>query len=184
MDEESTMTEVEIRPFRAEMDRDAVADVTRRAWGGMTMAELRELRFGVLDGKSWQDHKADAVVAGMEQHPDCALVAVIDSKVVGYATYRVEGSIGTVGNNAVDPDWQGRGIGSILISDVLDALRATGVTVIEVTTFEHDAAARAVYERLGFELVAKSAHYALTQDKPSGSSQSRGTGQLAQEGDS
>lgn len=154
-----------IRPYRSE-DREAIYEITTRAWRGVTMAELRELRFGPLGGRAWFDHKAAGIVAKCERTPDQCVVAEVEGRVVGYATYgyQIDGEVGVVGDNAVDPDWQGRGIGTALVGRVVDTLRDAGVRLLEVSTFEHDAPARKVYERLGFEEIASTVHYIMPGD--------------------
>lgn len=152
--------QVTIRHYES-ADRPAVARITESSWVGVTMAELREQKAGQLDGRPWREHKVSSVLQSFDSDPDRALVAVVDGVVVGYATYRVEHDVGTVADNAVDRDWQGQGIGTRLIAAVLDELRRAEVRLLEVTTFQHDAPARAVYEKFGFEEVASSVHYSL-----------------------
>jgi ribosomal-protein-alanine N-acetyltransferase len=158
--------DVTIRPYQL-ADRSAVADITASSWVGVTMAELREQKVGELEGKGWREHKTDAVLQAIDNDPERVLVAVVEDTVIGYATFRVQGEVGTVADNAVHPDWQGRGAGTRLIAAVLDRLREGGVRLLEVTTFEHDAPARAVYEKFGFELVASSVHYSMDASAPS-----------------
>ena len=73
---------------------------------------------------------------------------------VAFVTYRLDPQrrVGTIGNNAVDPGWQGRGIATTLYRHVLDLFRAAGMEVAAVTTGldEAHAPARAAYRRTGF----------------------------------
>ena len=50
----------------------------------------------------------------------------------------------------VVPDKRGRGIGRALMDEVFAVAREKGATHIELNTSEDDAAARALYEKLGF----------------------------------
>jgi ribosomal protein S18 acetylase RimI-like enzyme len=158
-----------VEPYQ-ESDRAAVADITRAAWDGVTMAETRERRFGRIGGRDWREHKVDDVLSGCDQRPDQVLVARAAGAVVGYATFffRADGEVGVVGNNAVHPDWQGRGIGTALIGRVIDELTAQGARILEVSTMEQDAAARRVYEKHGFTLAAATVHYARWADPAQG----------------
>lgn len=156
---------VVVRPYE-DGDLESIAEITKRAWGGMTMAELRERRFGLVSGRSWQSHKVDAVTTDIAANPSGTLVACVGTTVVGYGTFRVDGDVGTVGNNAVDPEWQGKGIGSALLGRVVDSLVDSGVTMLEVVTFQHDLAARAIYEKFGFEEIATSVHLARAAHIP------------------
>ncbi len=156
------MVPISIRPYRPE-DYTPIYEITKRAWRGVTMAELREQRFGQVGGRPWYEHKANGIVAKCERLPEQCLVAEIDGQVVGYATFGVQmdGEVGIVGDNAVDPDWQGRGIGTALVGRAVEALREAGTRILEVSTFEHDTPARTVYERLGFRQIATTVHYAM-----------------------
>ena len=48
------------------------------------------------------------------------------------------------------PDARGRGLGRALMLAVIDAARDRGADRIDLGTSEHDRAARALYESLGF----------------------------------
>lgn len=71
---------------------------------------------------------------------------------VGFAGYRpVDGRTGIIHNNAVDPDYQGRGTSTRLIERVVEELTSLGVKRIEVSTARVPAAVR-VYEKAGFKI--------------------------------
>ena len=74
-------------------------------------------------------------------------VAVIDDRIVGFATVLVTGQIGELEDLFVDPDWMRRGIATALVLDALANARKQGVARIEVTANGH---ALAFYESVGF----------------------------------
>jgi GNAT superfamily N-acetyltransferase len=74
-------------------------------------------------------------------------VAVIDDRIVGFATVLVTGQIGELEDLFVDPDWMRRGIATALVLDAHANARKQGVTRIEVTANGH---ALAFYESVGF----------------------------------
>ena len=82
-------------------------------------------------------------------------VAEIDGRIVGFATYHpnVKPHMGSLGNNAVHPDFRRRGIAMRLYAHVLDRLRAAGMRVVHVRTGldAAHAAARDAYAKLGFD---------------------------------
>jgi len=65
------------------------------------------------------------------------------------------------GNNAVDPAYQGRGIGQALYRHMLGLMRDKGCRYVEVQTGMDDAyaRARAAYERAGFRPLCCSVRY-------------------------
>jgi GNAT superfamily N-acetyltransferase len=60
--------------------------------------------------------------------------------------------VGEIGNNAVDPAWQGQRVASQLYQAVLARFRREGMLVARVTTGLDDAhaPARAAYRKAGF----------------------------------
>lgn len=81
--------------------------------------------------------------------------------IVGYATYSVDENrkIGIIGNNAVGPEFQGRGIASVLHKKVLEELKKAGMEIGFVSTLEKDKPAQRVYEKCGFKELARTIHY-------------------------
>ena len=59
----------------------------------------------------------------------------LDDRVVGLASYHVDGTTMTLPHTEVDPTVGGRGIGSALIAGVLDAARERGLTVLPYCSF-------------------------------------------------
>src|SRR4051794_9695929 len=76
----------------------------------------------------WQEAKADAVGAAIRQHADLGLVATAGEAIVGFVTYEIDAAhgIGEIGNNAVDPAWQGHGIATALYRAALERMRTAG----------------------------------------------------------
>ncbi len=59
----------------------------------------------------------------------------LDDRVVGLASYHVDGTTMTLPHTEVDPSVGGRGIGSALVAGVLDAARERGLTVLPYCSF-------------------------------------------------
>ena len=112
------------------------------------------------------------IAGAFRQHPDWILVACLASPappappvspegpaegepLVGFVTYQLDEAAltGTIGNNAVDPRWQGHGIATALYRRTLEVFRQAGMRVARVTTGLDPAhsPARAAYRRAGFE---------------------------------
>lgn len=60
---------------------------------------------------------------------------------------------------AVDPDYQGRGVGELLVSHMLNSLREMGIRRCFLEVREDNLPARRLYERLGFVSVATLPNY-------------------------
>lgn len=79
------------------------------------------------------------------------LVATEGERIVGYAAAeRQEDGSGYLDLVGVAPSERGRGIGALLVAEVVDAARARGCERIHLTVRETNAVARGLYERLGF----------------------------------
>ncbi len=77
-------------------------------------------------------------------------IAKLDGRIVGYAITGRAGTRGYLQRLAVDPEVQGRGIGSELVADSCRWLTNRGVQQSLVNTQETNHGALALYERLGF----------------------------------
>jgi GNAT superfamily N-acetyltransferase len=74
-------------------------------------------------------------------------VAEEDGAVVGFATWAEGDGVMELEDLFVDPDYMRRGIGTALVRQVADAMRARGVQRLEVTANPH---AMAFYRAAGF----------------------------------
>lgn len=89
---------------------------------------------------------------------DGVLVARADGRLVGFATFSVERGMfeldarrGTLSNLYVLPAYRDRGIGSVLLDAVEDALARRGVEVCTLEAMAGNEAARRFYRRQGYE---------------------------------
>ena len=68
--------------------------------------------------------------------PDRGRIEVrLDGRVVGLASYHVEGGTMTLPHTEVDPAVGGRGLGTVLVRGVLDAARERGLHVLPYCSF-------------------------------------------------
>ena len=127
-------------------DIDAICEADARAFGTGPYAAARD-RGG---DAAWRNERRAKIAAWYRDHYRETFVAIVDQRVVGLAGYRpVEGTTGVIYNNAVDPDYQGRGISTRLVRRVIEELKALGVGRIEVAT-AHVPAALHLYRKVGF----------------------------------
>ncbi len=80
------------------------------------------------------------------------VVAVSEGRIVGYASvyFRKNSRISHLESIAVDPDYQGRGLGKMLLDEVEKISIGMNCTLIVLETFEKNAAALRLYERSGY----------------------------------
>lgn len=155
-----------IRPARPE-DEARLAEIIVRAFGGSTLHAKREDRYGVLGGKTWQERKAGEICGVLRTRPELVWVAEVGVVVAGFCSYAIhDNEHGEICNNAVDPEYQGMGIGHALHRTVLDVMREKGCKYAEVETGMDDAyaPARGAYKKLGFEPLHYSIRYTMWLD--------------------
>jgi amino-acid N-acetyltransferase len=126
MEMEMVMKETTIRPARPG-DRDAVEALLRRA---------------ALPPDGLDDHFGEAYA-----------VAEADGRIVGAAGVEVYGGAGLLRSVAVDPAWQGRGMGAALTRERLAWARARGLEEVYLLT----TTAAGYFPKLGFTPVDREA---------------------------
>lgn len=163
--------EWELRAARSD-DADACAAVAVAAWKRVFDSYSSILGAGLyrLGFADWEAKKARDVSGFLRKQPEQALVAVANGAVVGFATFQhdFEHRVGILGNNAVHPEWQGRGIAGALYQAALARMRADGMRLVHVTTGldEGHAPARAAYRKAGFVVGLPSITYYQDIDVP------------------
>jgi GNAT superfamily N-acetyltransferase len=74
-------------------------------------------------------------------------VAIVDDRIVGFATVVAAGRVGELEDLFVDPDWMRRGVGRALVVDAIDRARDQGLSRVNVIANEH---ALVFYKNVGF----------------------------------
>ena len=75
----------------------------------------------------------------------------VDSQSVGYFCLKESDEERYLSNIQIDPDWQGKGLGSAVLNAILSASESKSVKLMTFT----DNPAMQLYERLGFEVVER-----------------------------
>jgi len=151
-----------------------IREIIVAAFENVTIYHTLEKRYGVMGERPWQDWKAGQIDRFFAEHPEWVHVAEVDGEIVAVVTFRLDRQcqIGTIGNNGVDPRYQGRGIGTAMYQHVLEIFRQAGMRYAEVETGLDEAAApaRRAYEKVGFRPLNTSVHYFQELDPPPTSS--------------
>jgi [ribosomal protein S18]-alanine N-acetyltransferase len=114
------------------------------------LAALDARAFESLDGDD--PYSYGALRQFLDLFPDLLVVAEQDGVLVGYGLGGIGSESGWILGVAVEPSFQGAGIGRALTQAVLERMEARGVRRVSVTVHPDNAAALGLYRSLGFEL--------------------------------
>jgi len=151
------MTICDLRP---DDDVEEIVAIAMAAWEPIWVELARRIGeelFAVTRADVRAD-KARQIRAACEPADGAGVaVAEIDGRIVGFVTYYagVKSGMGSLGNNAVHPDYQGRGIAGLLYACAFDRLRSAGMRFVHVQTGldPAHAPARRAYQKAGFDVV-------------------------------
>jgi GNAT superfamily N-acetyltransferase len=150
--------QLEIRAFEPG-DEEAIVAIAVAAWAPVYAYYRQRMGDRLFEAvyPDWQSEKARQIRTACrgEGHPLIG-VAEVEGRVVGFVTFylRRASGVADIGNNAVHPEWQGRGIAPRMYGYVFDRLREMGIATVRVHTGgdPSHAPARRAYEKAGFEV--------------------------------
>ncbi len=105
------------------------------------------LRAGIAVGPT---DSCEGIQHTLHHNPGLFLVAESEERVVGTVIGTYDGRSGWANHVAVDPQWQGMGMGTSLMRELEDRLRARGCARINLTVAYANAQVQGFYEQLGF----------------------------------
>jgi N-acetylglutamate synthase-like GNAT family acetyltransferase len=130
-------------------DVDAICRVDAGAFGEGSYAVVKDSE----DDPGWRQKRLTRLHDWYSQHYAETYVAIVDDRVVGFAGYKpLEGTQGTIHNNAVEQAYRGRGISPALLDRVIAELKSLGAKTIIVHTAYVPVAVH-VYEKVGFKTI-------------------------------
>jgi GNAT superfamily N-acetyltransferase len=149
---------MQIQPY-APHHLDAIVRLSLRAWSPVFESIQNAIDadlYQVFYPDHWrvsQQKAVEDVCAAEDTH---GWVAINSGSIAGFIAVKLdtEASMGEIYMVAVDPDFQGRGIGSALIEFALEWMKEAGMSIAMVETGGDPghAPARHTYEKLGFGL--------------------------------
>ncbi|KST66302.1 GNAT family N-acetyltransferase [Mastigocoleus testarum] len=138
---------------------DAVIRLSLRAWTPVFDSIQKAMNTDVYQAfypDNWRVSQQKAVKDVCAAEDTNVWVAINVGATVGFVAVKLhsEDRMGEIYMLAVDPDFQGRGIGSALIEFALDWMKDAGMSIAMVETGGDPghAPARHTYEKSGFEL--------------------------------
>lgn len=151
-------TKMQIEPYDPR-HLDAVICLSLRAWTPVFDSIQKAMNADVyraLYPDNWRTSQQKAVEDVCAAKDTNIWVAIDANSIVGFVAVKLhlEDSMGEVYMVAVDPNFQGRGIGSALIEFALAWMRDAGMSIAMVETGgdRGHAPARHTYEKVGFRL--------------------------------
>jgi len=153
-----------VRPFNVS-DSGAVVDLSLRAWAPVHVSIRDALGPEVNDAlqPDWKAQQRSDVEEVLSAPSRNVWIAEADDTVAGFVAVRIHDDrrLGEIDMLAVDPSYQGAGIGTALTEYALDWIRASGISVAMVGTGAdpRHAPARRTYEKAGMKLVPMARYF-------------------------
>jgi ribosomal protein S18 acetylase RimI-like enzyme len=121
------------------------------------------VRFQEILGITWPALPRDRWIAQLL--PDTRYLVDAADRIVGYALCKAYGPRGDVRQIAVEPAWQGRGVGRRLMALCAEHLRAAGCREWQLEVMADNAAALRLYEGVGLRRVRQGRSQRLAVDR-------------------
>ncbi len=138
---------------------EAVVQLALRAWAPVFRSLQSTMNADVYQAfypDTWQASQQAAVEAACAAADTAVWLAIEQGQPVGFIAVKLhpEDRMGEIYMVAVDPDFQGRGIGTALLNFALDGMKTAGMAIAMVETGGEPghASARHTYEKVGFEI--------------------------------
>ena len=113
-----------------------------------------------IERAAFSDPWSAASFAGLHSNPRTRMTVADDGgRIVAYTVLMIAPPDADLANLAVAPLDKGRGIGKMLVADVIRAARAAGAHHVYLEVRESNARALAMYERAGFRTVGQRRRY-------------------------
>lgn len=145
-------------------DMPRIQEIVEEIWGIGSDFGLEE-KYGAIGDERWDRWLLPKVMSRLWDEMDNVYVTEMEGQVAGFVSFAMSSArkVGTIHYNGVASAFRGRGIGTKQVEFALDKFREAGMEVAAVGTGLNDghAAARAVYEKAGFEPLIEYVMYAM-----------------------
>jgi len=122
------------------------------------LARLAELEQQLFADDAWSEATWWSELAGRPRR-DYVVAVAPDGAVAGYAGLDVSGDVADVMTVATAPGRRGRGIGRLLLDELVRRATARGVEAVLLEVRADNDAARRLYDRAGFEVISVRRRY-------------------------
>lgn len=96
------------------------------------------------------DDSPAGIARYLARNPGTSFAAEEDGALIGAIMAGHDGRRGTIHHTAVHPDYRGRGAGKALVEHALAALKAEGITKVNLVVFTRNENGNAFWEKMGF----------------------------------
>lgn len=136
---------------------DMMEQVKLRAMKPEDIKAISQIDMTIL-GTSRPEHWETKVSALEKRSGIAPIVAELEDKVVGFIIgeasgweYGVPEEVGWIHTVGVDPEYQGKGIGAIMLREMLSNMEKVGVTIVYTLVNWKDAELLRFFDRMGFD---------------------------------
>jgi len=148
-------------------DMPRLQEIVRTVWAIGSDFALEE-KYGSVGDEAWDRWLLPKVMSRLWDEIGSIIVTEFDGEIAGFISYAIDRAreVGTIHYNAVDPAFQGHGVGTTQVDEVLEIFRDEGMKIACVGTGlnEGHAPARRMYEKAGFEPVIEYRMYSRRLD--------------------
>ena len=142
----------------SEKQAQPAADVVLRELEWTDLAHLAELEQQIFAHDAWSEQTWWAELAARPRR-DYVVASAPDGTIAGYAGLDVSGDVADVMTIAVTPTHQGRGLGRVLLAELVRRASERAVEAVLLEVRADNDAARRLYDRAGFEVISVRRRY-------------------------
>ena len=154
------MDDVQIQ-FAQASDLETVIQLTLAAFGPVSFESNIESEFGLINGRSWKDRKADHIRADFSDPDGCVLLAKEGEHTIGFVSIRLNraAKIGVIANLAVATTARNAGVGRTLIQAAIAEMKSESMELARIETLEQNDIGKSLYPKMGFQEIARQIYY-------------------------